>query len=579
MSQRHPGVLADRRAEVLSQLVLLFTEGRDPVDLAEDSVQMVARAAGAAAAFVYLWDEEAELLVLRVGTPGPQRTGVGEVRLRLGEGITGWAALRQQSVIIDGAPRDDPRYIESDKVGETEFHSALAVPIADGQGQLRGVFSLYSLEESAFGKDELAIAVEVGRLLASGLVRAETNEDLNRQSAIARFLVDFPTASRTGLVSSLQFAARKMLDLLDAEVCVLEYMSRRDSGTAPVIIALRTPTGEHRVWLTHSKSAAQATVDQHGHDMNSVAVSLGMNASKGVLTCYRHRRFRPSDLDRLSNLTAQLSVLLETVDLNSVGSSLATQLLFCEQDDQTARMVEELGIEGPVFAVVVRLSKIRGDADVAIRSLREVLSDAVGKRSIVLLDSTWGIALVPAPGGRVPSDISQHLLSATETLARDIGLGAAIGIGSIAQTPGHARKSIVQAREALGWAEHINCAEPIALTTAADIRDAQSLPQVVSELAPDVLNIVHSLEPLAGYDIEQGTELLKTLSVLATCGGSVQGAVTRLFIHRNTLRQRMQRIEQILGTSLGASTNWVAWSLAARIADHRVMESRQEPTS
>lgn len=576
MVQGQPEILAERRASVLSQLVLLFAEGGDPVDLAENAVQMVARATDAAAAFVYLWDQEDERLVLRVGTPGPQSTGIGEVRLRMGEGITGWAALRQESVIINDAPRNDPRYLQSEKVEEAEFRSMLAVPIAEGKTQLRGVFSLYSTEEAAFGEDELAIALEVGRLLASGLVRAETVENLNRQSATARFLVEFPMASRMGLAPSLQLAGRKILDLMDAEVCVLEYMSRRESGSAPVVIASRVPRGEPRVLLTHSKEAARSTVEQHGTNLENVSVTLGMSASRGVLTCYRRFPFRSGDLDRLSNLTTQLSVLLEAVDSNSVGSSVVAQLLFSEHDADAARIVQGLGIEGPMFPVVIRLRKISGDPEQAARRLKEALAAAGGARSVVLLDSMYSIALVPVHGGRIPAESAAQLRSALQEIARGVGLSAAVGIGELAPTPQHALRALKQARLALEWAEYVNRAEPVALTAAAEIRDAQYLTEIVSELVPEVLIIVRTLEPLVEYDLSQGADLMKTLSVLASCGGSVQETVGRLVIHRNTLRQRMQRIEQVLGTQLDSSINWTAWSLAARIAERKIQQRRRQ---
>lgn len=574
MQKDHPGVLAERRADILSQLVVLFAQGRDPLELAEDAVQIVARATQTAAVFVYLWSDEEERLVLRVATPGPQMSGVGEIRLRLGEGFAGWVAMRQQSVIVERAPQADPRFVGFDEIDEDEFNSMLAAPIADEQNTLRGVFALYSKEEAAFGEDELAIAVEVGRLLASGMVRAETIEDLNRQSASARFLVDFPTGSTTSLVLALQYAARRILALVDSEVLMLEYISRREAGAAPITFAFRAASGEHQTWATRSRLAAQARADQQTAGMESISVVLGMGASRGVLTCYRAQRFRSRDLDRLSTLASQLGVLLEAVDLNSVGSSLAARLLYAYDDSAVARTLDELGVEGAICPVAIRVRGTQADWDSTSRSLKDALASAGGGRAVVLLDSTWALMLAEAPGGRAPADLSHNIRLAMERLALEIGLRASVGIGSATADLTTARASIGHARAALEWAEFIERSEPVSIVSYAEMRDVAGLPSVIGELSADVVARARALDPLVRYDLKQGSELVRTLSVLATCGGSVQETAVQLMIHRNTLRQRMQRIEQVLGEHLSSSDDWLTWALAARVADSRIAQNR-----
>ncbi|MDN4596698.1 helix-turn-helix domain-containing protein [Leifsonia virtsii] len=555
---------------MLSQLVVLFAEGSDPVALAKDAVELVGRATDTAAVFVYLWDSEEERLVLRVATAVPQRAGINEIKLRLGEGIAGWAALRERSVIIERDLQDDPRFMGFDAIDENEFQSVLAVPIADEQNQLRGVFALYSMDEAAFGEDELAIAVEVGRLLASGLVRAETVDNLARQSASAHFLLDFPTATRTALVPCLQFAARRLVDLLDAEVCVLEYMSQRESGAAPIMFAFRGDNDEHRVWSTHSRAAAQASIDQHCVGMEHTSVSLGMGASRGILSCYRTARFRAQDFERISALAMQLGVLLEAVDLNSVGSSLATRLRFTHDDAEAGRVLRELGMEGPVCPVLIRVHGVRSDWETTSRSLKEALTAAAGARAVVLLHSTWGMILADAPGGRVSAELSSHLLAAVQRLSEDVGLQAAIGVGNVAATPAQMRQAMANAQKALEWAESYDREQPVTIASYSDIRNVLPLSDVVRGMVPDVVRLVEVLEPLVRYDVEQGAQLVRTLSVLASCGGSVNETTVRLVIHRNTLRQRMQRIEQVLGISLDAASDWPALTMATRVAADRV---------
>ena len=58
---------------------------------------------------LYLLDPQGEYLVLRA-TTGLAAEAVGRARLRLGEGLTGWAALHEQPAWSSNAPAD-PRFV------------------------------------------------------------------------------------------------------------------------------------------------------------------------------------------------------------------------------------------------------------------------------------------------------------------------------------------------------------------------------------------------------------------------------------------------------------------------------------
>src|ERR1700685_758964 len=90
--------LEERRAATLAELTALMSAGRDPLALAQQSVELTARATRAAGAFVYLWDRDTERLVLQVGTEGWQSGQLGRIKLRMGEGITGWGRRNRADV-------------------------------------------------------------------------------------------------------------------------------------------------------------------------------------------------------------------------------------------------------------------------------------------------------------------------------------------------------------------------------------------------------------------------------------------------------------------------------------------------
>ena len=61
-------------------------------------------------------------------------------------------------------------------------------------------------------------------------------------------------------------------------------------------------------------------------------------------------------------------------------------------------------------------------------------------------------------------------------------------------------------------------------------------------------------------------DLLKTLEVYLDSGGNATRAAKRLFLHRNTLRQRIDRIAALLDVDLTTSERWLSLHLAVKAA-------------
>ena len=74
------------------------------------------------------------------------------------------------------------------------------------------------------------------------------------------------------------------------------------------------------------------------------------------------------------------------------------------------------------------------------------------------------------------------------------------------------------------------------------------------------------LSPLLDYDAGHGTELVRTLRVFLDCSGSWTKAAETMFVHVNSLRYRMRRVEELTGRDLGSLADQAALLLALRLA-------------
>ena len=69
---------------------------------------------------------------------------------------------------------------------------------------------------------------------------------------------------------------------------------------------------------------------------------------------------------------------------------------------------------------------------------------------------------------------------------------------------------------------------------------------------------------LVGYDRRRGTQLLDTLEGYLDHRGNVVGTSRALFIHPNTLRQRLDRIQRESGIDLERE-DWLSLAVATKV--------------
>jgi DNA-binding PucR family transcriptional regulator len=101
-----------------------------------------------------------------------------------------------------------------------------------------------------------------------------------------------------------------------------------------------------------------------------------------------------------------------------------------------------------------------------------------------------------------------------------------------------------------------------------DIPDAFSHRLLLASVPGPVLRSFrdHLLGPLADYDERHDAELLLTLRSFLACDGSWSACAQRLYVHVNTVRYRIGRIEALTGRDLSALPDRVDFFLALRAA-------------
>jgi PucR C-terminal helix-turn-helix domain len=72
------------------------------------------------------------------------------------------------------------------------------------------------------------------------------------------------------------------------------------------------------------------------------------------------------------------------------------------------------------------------------------------------------------------------------------------------------------------------------------------------------------LGPVRDYDVRHKADLLPTLASFLACDGSWSACASRMYVHVNTVRYRIGRIESLTGRDLSALADRVDFFLALR---------------
>lgn len=163
----------DRRIDGILSLIEESSRVSPLPDVLQRMCEQVASIAHAEVVSVYVREQEhgRPVLVLRANVGFP-RSMIGNVKLELGEGITGFAAecLRPVSAAI---AQQDTHYKHVPELGEELYPTFLSLPLVIG-GQAIGVLNLQRREGGDFSAAEVALAAALATPFTLALDRASS---------------------------------------------------------------------------------------------------------------------------------------------------------------------------------------------------------------------------------------------------------------------------------------------------------------------------------------------------------------------------------------------------------------------
>src|ERR1700716_2798914 len=125
---------------------------------------------------------EGEELVLRA-SKNPHPEVVDRLKMRVGQGITGWVAEHQEAVAVPEKASQDPRFQFFHELPEDSYEAFLSVPLMC-RGRVVGVINLQHRQHHVYRRREIRLISAIGFLVGAEIELArleEANSSLTEQ--------------------------------------------------------------------------------------------------------------------------------------------------------------------------------------------------------------------------------------------------------------------------------------------------------------------------------------------------------------------------------------------------------------
>jgi signal transduction protein with GAF and PtsI domain len=217
----------DQELAILHQVAQHISSNLELNDLLDRIVEMVISITDADSCFIYLYDKQNNTLTLRAANAA-QKNIVGGIRLKLGEGVTGWAAREKKPVALSSRAYNDPRFKSFTDLAEDKFEAFLALPILS-KNEIIGVMNVHNKEEHEYPGDQINLIFTISKYLGAAIQNAIVYDEVNKKAKQLDLLseVSRTIVSDYYLKEILQLIVTMTAQVMGSKICSIMLLDEK----------------------------------------------------------------------------------------------------------------------------------------------------------------------------------------------------------------------------------------------------------------------------------------------------------------------------------------------------------------
>jgi GAF domain-containing protein len=537
-------------SRILHEIISTAGSSLDLDEVLKAVVRMLSEASAVHACFVYLVEDGGDRLILKAAS-APYGECVGRIALERGEGLAWWVAEQKKPAFIRDNALADSRVKYVPELEEERFQSLVSIPILGKDRALIGVISMHTEAPREFTEDEVEYIVSSAALLAGAIEHARLYEETRRRVGELEHLRELAEAIAAAetLDDLLPAVAARSRELLRAEVCRLYLLEPASEQLR--LRASAPPGAEGRTTIALTELGPELA--RRGQ---VARVSIPLVASDELLGVLHAEGTAEVDLARaVANQTAVAIKKIELIErlteknlIKDFFEQLAGGKVLGDLEGRAAR----LGCDLDQRYLVVAASPADDRFEKALRS------GASGSLFDRRDDSMRALLRVPLGG-------EERLLETLRGVQAELGGSVAIGVSNVCAGAASFPAGFEEARHAL-LGTTVLLAEPSVMTYDELGPYKYLLPMSLDGAVRD--SHQEAVGRLAAYDGERSTSLFRTLEEFLHRRGNISATAEALYVHPNTLRQRLRRIMEISEIDLRRD-DWLMVEIAVKLVKLR----------
>jgi GAF domain-containing protein len=548
----------------LYAVIKLVSSSLELVPMLQGVVDLATEATGCHACFIYLLEDSR--LTIRAASPVFSEA-VGHVQFSVQEGLTGWVARHRTPEFIRDQAMRDPRMKYVPLLDEERFQSMVAVPILSRAGDTIGVIVLHTEAPHEFGEDTLKLLVHIASLVSGAIENAQLYDQERKRVNTLTGLSEL--AQQVAAVSGAPELGTALVTgtsrLLNADLCQL-FRLEPDGETLELLASV--PEALPPPSATSAADLMLAALEGRGERpparvlwpsiklTDLLVTPLASGGERMGLLCAAsssERVFGDEDAEiaravaHLAAVAIKRAELIEGLTNANTIKDLFEALAAGATGFAAAKAAEvRCDLTAPYLMLCAQPAAAQEQASGEWR----IAAEALG-RGLAELAPRSAIEAGPGPVRALLAfgPASRQSIEGLLRECRELGqrTGAAVGVSEPRETPAEAADAYREARDAATIAGALlGDGGAIAYPQVGAYR---YLVQIGANDAPrDRMRAAVDL--LIAYDRKRRTALLDTLERYLSERRSVIESARALFIHPNTLRQRLGRIEELTGLTL-----------------------------
>lgn len=218
---------ANEEIDLLHKITHIIGSTLELEPMLREIVGLVSDLTKADACFLYLHEAAQKTLVLSASkTPHPGEIGV--LRLKIGEGITGWVAEHKKPLAIAEKAHEDPRFKLFQNLPEDRYETFLSVPIL-GRDGLVGVINVQNRKTREHSDRTLKLLVTLSRQVGGAIENARLYEETRRKAQTIQTLsaVSHTMSSDRLPDEALQMVVAMTAQLMGSKICSVMLLDEK----------------------------------------------------------------------------------------------------------------------------------------------------------------------------------------------------------------------------------------------------------------------------------------------------------------------------------------------------------------